>query len=176
MGNLLSCWFPVNIPDPEPFLDRRQQCGVSSAGLRGALRHGDPLHDTAPPLGQRGVRLPGRAEPRRPHGTGPHGQPVRRLPRHAHRHQHVRSQHGPWPQVVQHRRPAHEGQGAQRRHFLGHMMRWSLFLMVGRREGTGGGGDPPRGLRKPSPGWEGALEFENSKGNSDYLHWKLQYK
>lgn len=122
---LLLCY--GNISDSEPFLDRRQQCSVSSAWLRCALRHRDSLHDTSPPLSQRSVWFSWRAQSWRSHGTDSHGQSVRRV-RHADRHQCVRPQHGPWPKDVQHCRFAHEGQGAQRSHILGNM-RWQSRRM-----------------------------------------------
>lgn len=155
------CEFPINVSDSEPLLDRWQQRSISRAGLRRAVRHCDSLYDASPPLCQRGVWFSGRAEPRRSHGTGSHGQSVWRISRHARRHQHVRSQHGPWPQVLQYRRFAHEGQRAQCSHILGHMMCWYLL--------DGGPCRPLKSLRTPSMGWGGS-RIENSKGNSDYLH------
>lgn len=111
-------------PDPEPLLDWRQQRSITCAGLRCVLRHCDSLYDTSPPLCQRGFRFPRRAESHESHGTGSHGQPVWRVSWYPWGHQHLRSQHGPGPQVLQHRCFANEGQRAQCRHILGHMMRW----------------------------------------------------
>lgn len=114
--------FPFRcITDPEPLMDRRQQRSVSGARLRRSVRLGDFLHDPSPPRCERSVRLPGRAQSRRSHGTKPHGQSVRES-RHERWHQRIRSEHGPWPEVVQHCCSAHESQGTQCSHLLGHMI------------------------------------------------------
>lgn len=113
--------------DPESVVDREQQRSIASAGLCCALRPGPFLHATPPSWPRRRARLPGRAQPwQQPHGTDAHGQPLRRSC-HGRRNQRLRSQRRSRPQVFQHSYAAHEGQGTQRSHLLGHMMPRAWF-------------------------------------------------